>query len=205
MTGTTDVHTRIADVGSPITLDAFAVDGTVSLEHSTLGDLQIESAEVDGRYASRVGELSTLTLAGPDVKVQASGRVALDTTSASNLTYHVEATRLEALAQLAGQESVQGSAVLDGTLTGNAASLQTTGTMNGSGLGWKENSALDANSQYTVTVPDLDVREGAGAVDYVGDIREGRRARAERSHGDDHVPEHAARLRCHGKATGSGG
>ena len=53
VTGTADVHTRIADVGSPITLDAFAVDGTVSLEHSTLGDLQVESAEVDGKYASR--------------------------------------------------------------------------------------------------------------------------------------------------------
>ena len=79
LTGTADVHTRIADVGSPITLDAFAVDGTVSLEHSTLGDLQIESAEVDGKYASRVGDLSKLTLTGPDVKVQASGRVALDT------------------------------------------------------------------------------------------------------------------------------
>ncbi len=89
--------------------------------------------------------------------MQASGRVALDTTSASNLTYHVEATRLEALAHLAGQDSVQGSAVLDGTLTGNAASLQTTGKMNGSGLGWKDISALDANSQYTVTVPDLDI------------------------------------------------
>ena len=157
LTGTTDVHTRIADVGSPITLDAFAVDGTVSLEHSTLGDLQVESAEVDGKYASRVGDLSKLTLTGPDVKVEASGRVALDTSSASNLTYHIEATRLEALARLAGQESVEGSTVLDGTLTGNAASLQTTGKMNGSGLGWKDISALDANSQYTVTVPDLDV------------------------------------------------
>ena len=157
LTGTADVHTKIADVGSPITLDAFAVDGTVSLEHSTLGDLQVESAEVDGKYASRVGDLSKLTLTGPDVKVQASGRVALDTTSASNLTYHLEATKLEALARLAGQESVEGSTVLDGTLTGNAASLQTTGKMNGSGLGWKDISALDANSQYTVTVPDLDV------------------------------------------------
>ena len=48
-----------------------------------------------------------------------------------------------------------GSAVLDGTLTGNRASLKTTGTMNGSGLGYQENSALDVNAQYTVTVPDL--------------------------------------------------
>ena len=28
--------------------------------------------------------------------------------------------------------------------------------MNGSGLGYQENTALDVNSQYTVTVPDLE-------------------------------------------------
>ena len=148
LTGTADVHTRIADVGSPITLDAFAVDGTVSLEHSTLSDLQVESAEVDGKYASRVGDLSKLTLTGPDVKVQASGRVALDTTSASNLTYHIEATKLEALAAR-GQESVEGSTVLDGTLTG-AASLQTTGRMNG--RSWLEgHQRARRELAYTVT------------------------------------------------------
>ena len=36
--------------------------------------------------------------------------------------------------------------MLDGTVTGNAASLQTTGTLDGSNLGYGENSALDLNS-----------------------------------------------------------
>ena len=44
-----------------------------------------------------------------------------DRTSASNLKYHVEAIDLATLAELAGQEGVAGRAVLDGTLTGNAA------------------------------------------------------------------------------------
>jgi hypothetical protein len=156
VTGTADVHARIADVTAPITRDAVAADGTVAFERSTIGDLQIDNASVEGRYASQVGDLSRLTLAGPDVKVEASGRVAVDQTSSSNLTYHIEAIDLPSLARLAGLESVDGSAVLDGTLTGNAVSLQTTGTMKGSGLAYRENSALDASSKYTATVPQLD-------------------------------------------------
>jgi autotransporter translocation and assembly factor TamB len=157
LTGTADVHTSFADLKAPMTLDAVSADGTVNLEGSSFGDLEIESALVTGKYAAKVGDISQLTLSGPDLKLQASGRVALDDTSASNLNYHVEATDLSRLGRLAGQDSVEGSGVLDGTLTGNASSLQTTGKMNGSGLGWNGNTALDANAQYTITVPDLDV------------------------------------------------
>ncbi len=156
MTGAADVHARIADVNAPITPQAIAADGTVTLEPSKVGDLRIDSASVEGTFANQVGDLTRLTLVSPDVKLDASGRVALDAADSSNLTYHVDATDLAALAKLAGQEGVAGSAVLDGTLTGNRASLQTTGTMNGSGLGYQENSALDVNAQYDVTVPDLE-------------------------------------------------
>ena len=48
--------------------------------------------------------------------------------------------------------------MLDGTVTGNAASLQTTGTLDGSNVGYRENNALDLDSKYTVTVPDLERR-----------------------------------------------
>ncbi len=155
VTGTADVSARIAKISAPITPEGVTATGKVTLESSRVGALQIDSAVVDGRYASQVGDLTELTLTGPDVKLNAAGRLALDTTSASNLKYHVEAIDLTALAKLAGQEGVSGSAVLDGTLTGNQASLQTTGSMNGSGLAYGGNSALDANAQYTVTIPEL--------------------------------------------------
>ncbi len=73
------------------------------------------------------------------------------------MTYHVEAINLTELAKLAGQPDVGGAATLDGTLTGNAASLTTTGSLDGSNLSYGSNSALDLNGQYTVTLPDLDV------------------------------------------------
>lgn len=155
VTGTVDAAFAIADIVAPITPDGVTADGTVALTGSTVGGLKIDGANVQGRYASQVGDIAKLTVAGPDVKVEASGRLALDRTSESNLTYHVEAVNLAELARLAGQEGVAGTAILDGTLTGNAASLKTTGTVDGSNLSYEKNRALDANSRYTVTVPDL--------------------------------------------------
>ncbi len=116
-------------------------------------------ARVDGRYASEIADLKTLQVSGPDVKLEASGRVALDRSSASNLKYHLEAIDIADLGALAGQKELAGAAILDGTITGNAASLQTTGTLDGSNLGFGKNQALDANSKYTVTVPDLDFKK----------------------------------------------
>ena len=101
--------------------------------------------------------MKQFTLTGPDVKVEASGRVALDRTTASNLKYHVEAINLPELAKLAGQaDGIGGTAIVDGTITGNRASLTTTGTLNGSNLSYQENNALDLDSTYTVTVPELE-------------------------------------------------
>jgi autotransporter translocation and assembly factor TamB len=155
VTGRVDANVAVADLTAPITPDAVTADGSLTLASSTVGGLKVDSAEVQGRYAAQVGDLTRFTVAGPDVKVDASGRLALDRTSQSNLKYHVEAVNLTALARLAGQEGVGGTAILDGTLTGNAASLSTTGTLDGSNLSYEKNNALDLNSRYTVTVPEL--------------------------------------------------
>jgi translocation and assembly module TamB len=49
--------------------------------------------------------------------------------------------------------------VLDGTVTGNGASLKTTGTLDGSNVGYRDNRALDLDSRYIVTVADLDAKQ----------------------------------------------
>ena len=159
VTGTLKVNLRIADVSAPITPEAIAADGIVALEKSSVAGLAIDTAAVNGRYENEVADLQTLQVAGPDVKVGASGRVALNRTSSSDFTYHIEALDIADLAALAGQKGAAGTAILDGTITGNAASLQTRGTLDGSNLGYGDNRALDANSEYTVTVPDLDFKK----------------------------------------------
>ncbi len=158
VTGTINVSVSLADLTAPITPEAVTGAGTLTLAKSTVGGLEIETANLDAAYANQVGDVKQFTLTGPDVKVDASGRVALDRTTASNLKYHVEAIDLPELAKLAGQAQpeIGGTAVVDGTITGNRASLSTTGTLNGSNLSYQENSALDLNSTYTVTIPELE-------------------------------------------------
>ena len=159
VTGTAKVDLQIADVSAPITPAALDAQGAVAFEKSTIGGLAIDTASVNGKYAAEVADLQSLQVSGPDLKVDASGRVALDRTSASNLKYHVEAIDVGELGRLVGRKDLAGSAVLDGAVTGNAASLQTTGTLDGSDLGYAENRALDLNSKYSVALPDLDVEK----------------------------------------------
>jgi autotransporter translocation and assembly factor TamB len=155
VTGTVNADFTIANLEAPVTPESVTATGQLTLATSTVGGLKIDSAAVDGTYANQVGDIKTFTLAGPDVKADASGRVALDTTSQSNLKYHIEAINLPELAKLAGQTEVGGSAILVGTITGNRAALTATGTLDGSNLSYQKNTALDLDSQYTVTVPNL--------------------------------------------------
>ncbi len=156
VTGTVDGTFTVANLSGPITPDAIAADGRVTLGKSDIAGLAIDTADLQGQYANRRGNLRQATVKGPDIEVQASGPIALDQSGQSNVKYHVAATNLAALAKLANQPDVAGSAILDGTLTGNAASLNLTGTLDGSNVGYKDNKALDLNSRYTVSVPDLD-------------------------------------------------
>ncbi len=155
VSGTVTATIAIADVTAPIAPEDVTAEGTLTLAKSTVGGLEIDAANIEGKYVDQIGDIARFDIAGPDLKANATGRLALDRTSQSNLKYHVEAVDLESLAKLAGRENVRGAAILDGTLTGNAASLTTTGTLNGSNLAYEKNSALDLNSKYTVTVPDL--------------------------------------------------
>ena len=155
VSGTVDANFSVRDVTAPVTPDAISADGRATLAASTIGGLKIDRAEIDGKYAGQAGDVTTFDIAGPDLKANASGRISLDRSSSSNLKYHVEATNLSELAKLAGQNAIGGSVTLEGSLAGNAASLSTTGTLDGSDLSYEANNALDLNSQYTVTVPDL--------------------------------------------------
>jgi autotransporter translocation and assembly factor TamB len=155
--GRVDGTFGITDLTAPITPAGLSFDGHIALGPSLIRNVQIAAADVQGRYQSEVADFQRLLIKGPDVTLEASGRLALDRTSTSNLKYHVESSDITAVGELAGQKDLDGSVVFDGTITGNAGSLQTVGTLNGSGLAYGANKALDLNSKYTVTVPDLNV------------------------------------------------
>jgi autotransporter translocation and assembly factor TamB len=153
--GTVDAAFGIANLSAPITPASISADGRVTLTTSDIAGLRIDSADIQGQYADRRGNLRQAIVKGPDLDVQASGPIALDETGQSNVKYHVASTNIESLGKLVNQP-IAGGAVLDGTLTGNAASLKTTGTLDGSNLVYQNNKALDLNSKYTVTVPNLE-------------------------------------------------
>jgi len=153
--GSVDAQVRIADLAEPITPDAIDAGGTVTIRDSEVGGLRIDTADIQGIFADRVGDITTMSVTGPELNLSAEGRFSLARTTTSDLTYHVEATDLATLGRLAGQEGLAGSVVLDGNLSGDAVSMQTTGKLNGSNLTYQENNALDLNATYSVIVPEL--------------------------------------------------
>jgi autotransporter translocation and assembly factor TamB len=168
VSGTVDASFGIANLSAPMTPDAVTADGRVTLADSEVAGLTIDAADIQGQYANRRGNLRQATLKGPDLAVEASGPIALDQSGQSNLKYHVAATDLAALGALANQPDLTGAATLDGTVTGNASSLVLDGTLDGANLGYKDNKALDLNSTYTVTVPQLDVARAQVKADTTG-------------------------------------
>jgi hypothetical protein len=155
VTGMLDVHVSIADLSGPITPESIAAEGTVTLAESQLGDLRIDSASIQGRYADLTGEITALDLKGPDIAVEASGPIALDRQGQTALTYRVQVLDLERIGQIAGQEGLEGIAHVEGTITGNAAELAIRGTLEGSNVSYQENGALDMTSEFTLTLPEL--------------------------------------------------
>jgi autotransporter translocation and assembly factor TamB len=154
VSGSVDASFGVAGLSAPITPDSISADGRITLTKSDVAGLAIDAADVQGQYANRRGNLRAATIKGPDLDVQASGPIALDQSGQSNVKYHVASSNLQNLAKLVNQP-LAGSLVLDGTLTGNAASLETTGSMDGSNIGYQANKALDLNSTYKLRVPDL--------------------------------------------------
>ena len=101
VTGTVNASVEVADLSAPITPESITANGQVTLVESTIGGLEINAANIDATYANQIGNIRTFSLAGPDVKADVSGQLALDQTSASNLKYRVEAVNLPELAKLA--------------------------------------------------------------------------------------------------------
>jgi autotransporter translocation and assembly factor TamB len=155
VTGSADASFKLADLSQPVTPETVEASGKVTIGPSIAGALQIESATVVGHYRDLVGDLTQLEMKGPDLTLTASGPLALNRTSSSNVRYRVDATNLAEVGRLAGLSELGGSAVVDGTLTGNAASLQSSGTLAGNKLSYRGNQALDLSGTFAATVPEL--------------------------------------------------
>ena len=155
VSGTTDMRVELAALGQPLTPDTIAATGRLTLADSEVAGIGITRADIDGSFTRGAGDIRSLHVAGPQGNVDASGRLDLTPSGESRLTYTVGVPALEELSKLTGQ-SLAGSASVEGTLTGNANDLATTGTLRLSRLRAPSVSLLSATTQYRVNLPGLD-------------------------------------------------
>jgi autotransporter translocation and assembly factor TamB len=152
--GAVDVETTIRGYADGVTVDSIDLAGRASLTDSAIADLAITTALVDGKYAEREGDLTELTIEGPDINVTGEGHIALNDTGSTSLTVHVDTASLERVGKLVDQP-LKGSADVDATVTGNARMLNVQGTLKGSDIGHGDNEALSLVSEFDVAIPEL--------------------------------------------------
>ena len=150
-----DVDVTLRDYAAGVTPESIDVSGRIDMSQSTVGGLDVDTAIVAGRYQDRAGTLQQLVVDGPDLRIKGEGPIALNESGSSNLKLHVETPSLDRLGRLAGQTDLKGGAVIDATITGNGQELKAAGTIDGSNLGKGDNTALDLDSMFDVTVPQL--------------------------------------------------
>lgn len=154
LTGTVDANTTIRGYANGVTVDSLDVSGRADLERSTIGDLTIDTAIVQGTYANRAGEIAQLSMTGPDLNATAKGPIALNDTGESNLAAHLETPSLDRIGRLLGRP-LEGAAIVDARVTGNGRELKAAGTAEGSNIAYGETKALSVNGTFELTLPDL--------------------------------------------------
>lgn len=158
VSGTANVDATIRQYASGVTPDSIDASGHVMLDRSTVADLTIDNAVVDGQYANRAGMVNQLSVMGPDLMLTGQGPIDLTDTGASNLTVHLETPSLDRIGTIVNQP-LTGGAVVDATVNGNGHELDVTGSLTGSNLGEGNNNALALTSNFDVTIPQLDAKQ----------------------------------------------
>ena len=153
--GSLNVDATVANVSTGVTPDSVEADAKVTLGPSTIGGLELTSANLDGTYHNSTGDIRALDVVGRDVNVKATGTIALNDTGQSNLTLHADSPSLETIGKLVDQP-LTGIANVDATITGNRSELNATGNLTGNGLKYGDNGALTMSSDFNATVRDLD-------------------------------------------------
>ena len=156
LSGTLDVDTTIRAIASGMTFDSVDASGRVDLMNSTIAELAVDRASVEGTYAKREAQLTRFEIAGPDLTAKGQGALALNDTGASNLTAHVESPSLEKIGTIIDRP-LKGAVIIDATVTGNAGELRAQGMVQGSNIAYGDTTALSLASTLDVTVPDLAV------------------------------------------------
>ena len=156
--GTVDLDATVSGVSQGLTADNVDATARLSLQHSTIGGLQIDRADVDAVILRSSAVIRALDIKGRDLNVQASGTLTLNDTDQSDVTFQADSPSLGEIGKLIGQP-LTGIAKVAGTVTGNKHELTATGNFTGDGVKYGDNGALTLSTDYTVKVPELTIAD----------------------------------------------
>jgi len=158
VTGALNIDASVAHVSEGITPGTIEASGTVNLQPSTIGGLNISKATLDAAYRDSSADVRSLEVLGPDLKVQAKGTLALNESGSSSLRVQADTPNLDAIAKLVN-EPLAGIATVEATVTGNRRQLEARGRLAGDGVKYRDYSALTVSSDFTARVPELAVAD----------------------------------------------
>ena len=104
LSGSLNVDATLPSLAGPIDPMAVRAGGTVSLGDSRVGEIAIASVLVDGQFADGTGDIRSLTVKGPEVDVNAKGRLDLRPDGSSDLEYRASASNLETVGRMVNTE-----------------------------------------------------------------------------------------------------
>ena len=160
--GSVDAKIALESVANPdFSIGAIEASGRLTLADSSVSGVTIEEAVVAASLSEAVARIRVLTVTGPDLQVEASGRMALDESGSSELTYLIDTPALQRLEELG--ISARGDVLLKGVVRGNLPSLQVEGTIAGTHVGYSGTSALSIKGNYNVAIPGLSPARASAA------------------------------------------
>ncbi len=129
--------------------------------------LAIDDASVDVAVSRGIAQVNALDVRGPSAHVTAKGRLALTGAGDSDLSYVADVANLREFQSFV-EQAIEGSAHVEGRVTGPAGAMATTGTLIGNNLAVGPTKALSLKSAFDLTIPDNDVKRTTGKVDLNG-------------------------------------
>ncbi|HET9540983.1 MAG TPA: translocation/assembly module TamB domain-containing protein, partial [Candidatus Limnocylindria bacterium] len=133
ITGSFDVMATVAQLDQPWTLEALEGSGSVDFQQSFVGPVDITKGRLVARLTKGQADVTSFEAQGPQMDITASGAVALDDASQSNLKYTVTVADLSRISPLVGR-TLAGRAEAEGTLAGTATDPTVAATVKASSV-----------------------------------------------------------------------
>ncbi len=153
--GHLDGRVTLPDVGA-ISIETIGVEGTLTLDSSTLFDVPFAAVTADVSIANGLATVRRLEGSGDGFTVTGSGAVGLGTDDVSHFRYRLDADSLVQPAKVADLP-ITGAAIAEGLITGSRTDLLVSGTVAADQVAYGDTvAAASVTAQYAVRLPDWD-------------------------------------------------